>query len=167
MFLSDVKRISASRFPIGRGGGSRPAVYGLGRELERRVEQRGFLRPKRHRIHRRSASASRVKSRWPPPCRKLSDRGNLMHRSSTVQTRGRVTLPREVRRALHVAPGDDVVFVQTAPGCFEVRAEGRKAALLNRPRASRGAPVDWRRTGRPLTRSLLGEGVVDHEHLGG
>lgn len=53
-----------------------------------------------------------------------------MRRSSTVQTRGRLTLPLGVRQALHVAPGDDVVFVQTAPGRFEVKAEARRAALL-------------------------------------
>ena len=60
-----------------------------------------------------------------------------MQRSATVQTRGRVTLPLGIRQVLNVAPGDDVVFVQTAPGCFEVRAEARRAALLNRPRVSR------------------------------
>lgn len=60
-----------------------------------------------------------------------------MQRSATVQTRGRVTLPLGLRQVLNVAPGDDVVFNQTAPGCFEVRAEARKAALLNRPRVSR------------------------------
>ena len=57
--------------------------------------------------------------------------------SSTVQTKGRVTLPLGVRQALHVARGDEVVFVETAPGRFEVKAEARKAALLNRPRVSR------------------------------
>ncbi len=57
-----------------------------------------------------------------------------MHRTATLQTRGRVTLPRKVRQALHVAPGDEVTFFETAPGRFEVRAEARTAALLNRPR---------------------------------
>ena len=60
-----------------------------------------------------------------------------MQRSATVQTRGRVTLPLSIRQVLHVAPGDDVVFVETAPGRFEVRAEVGRAALLNRPRVSR------------------------------
>ena len=60
-----------------------------------------------------------------------------MQRSATVQTRGRVTIPLSIRQVLNVAPGDDIVFVQTAPGCFEVRTEARRAALLNRPRVSR------------------------------
>lgn len=60
-----------------------------------------------------------------------------MQRSATVQTRGRVTLPLGIREGLHVAPGDDVVFVEIAPGCFEVRPKARRAALLNRPRDSR------------------------------
>lgn len=60
-----------------------------------------------------------------------------MRRSATVQTRGRVTLPLGIRHVLKVAPGDEVVFVQTAPGRFEVRAEARTAVLLNRPRVSR------------------------------
>ena len=60
-----------------------------------------------------------------------------MQRCATVQTRGRVTLPLGIRQMLNVTPGDDVVFVETAPGRFEVRAEARRAALLNRPRVSR------------------------------
>ena len=56
-----------------------------------------------------------------------------MQRSATVQTRGRVTLPAGVRQALQLVPGDEVVFVETAPGRFEVKAEARKAALLSRP----------------------------------
>lgn len=69
-----------------------------------------------------------------------------MQRRSTVQTRGRVTLPLGIRQVLHVAPGDDVVFVQTAANSFEVRAEPQRAALLNRPRVSRLAvPIIRRR----------------------
>ena len=60
-----------------------------------------------------------------------------MHRSATVQTCGRVTLPLGIREALHIGPGDEVVFVQTSTGGFEVKAEARRAALLNRPRVSR------------------------------
>ena len=60
-----------------------------------------------------------------------------MQRSAIVQTRGRVTLPLGIRQVLNVAPGDDVVFVQTAPGRFEVRAEPRRATLLSRPRVRR------------------------------
>ena len=60
-----------------------------------------------------------------------------MQRTVTVQTRGRVTLPVGIRQALQLAPGDDIVFVETAPGRFELKAEPRRAALLNRPHASR------------------------------
>ena len=60
-----------------------------------------------------------------------------MHRSATVQTRGRVTLPLGIREALHIGPGDEVVFVHTSTGGFEVKAEARRAALLHRPRVSR------------------------------
>ena len=60
-----------------------------------------------------------------------------MQRSATVQTRGRVTLPAGIRQALQLAPGDDVVFVETAPGRFELKAEARRAVLLNRSHASR------------------------------
>jgi len=68
-----------------------------------------------------------------------------MQRSATVQTRGRVTLPLDIRQVLHVSPGDEVVFVQTAPGCCEVRAQARRAALLDHPRVSRlEAPVRQR-----------------------
>jgi AbrB family looped-hinge helix DNA binding protein len=60
-----------------------------------------------------------------------------MQRSATVQTRGRVTLPAGIRQALRLAPGDDVVFVETAPGRFELKVQVRRAALLKRPHASR------------------------------
>lgn len=78
-----------------------------------------------------------------------------MRRTATVQTRGRVTLPVGIRQALQLAPGDDVVFVQTAPGRFELKAEARKAALLNRPHASR-LEVAVPRRGPQLELSLPG-----------
>ena len=52
--------------------------------------------------------------------------------SAKIQSRGRVTLPVEVRQALKVEPGDQVTFTETKPGRFEVRAEGRAGALLER-----------------------------------
>jgi AbrB family looped-hinge helix DNA binding protein len=63
-----------------------------------------------------------------------------------VQSRGRITIPADVRRALQVAPGDEVVFVETAPGRFEIRANGRQAALLSNRRSSRLAVSVGRRT---------------------
>ena len=65
-----------------------------------------------------------------------------MHRIATVQTRGRVTLPARIRQALRIAPGDNVVFVETAAGRFEVKAGAQTAALLNRrPTARSDVPV--------------------------
>ena len=63
--------------------------------------------------------------------------GIHMHRIATVQTRGRITLPTRVRQRLQIAPGDNVVFVETAAGRFELKAEARTAALLNRRPTSR------------------------------
>ncbi|WP_284620540.1 AbrB/MazE/SpoVT family DNA-binding domain-containing protein [Aquabacterium humicola] len=60
-----------------------------------------------------------------------------MKLTARIQTRGRVTLPAEVRRALQVAGGDELVFVETAPGRYEVKAEARGAALLKRRRTAR------------------------------
>jgi AbrB family looped-hinge helix DNA binding protein len=77
-----------------------------------------------------------------PPCKELSVLGILMHRIATIRTRGRVTLPARIRQALQIAPGDNVVFVETAAGRFEVKAEARTAALLNRrPTTRRDVPV--------------------------
>lgn len=59
-----------------------------------------------------------------------------MH-SAKMQTRGRLTIPAEVRRALQVADGDELVFVETQPGRFEIKAEQRGAALLKRRRVAR------------------------------
>jgi AbrB family looped-hinge helix DNA binding protein len=68
-----------------------------------------------------------------------------MHRIATVQTRGRITLPARIRQALQIAPGDNVVFVETAAGRFEVKAEARTAALLNRrPTTRLELPVQLR-----------------------
>jgi len=76
-----------------------------------------------------------------------------MQRTTTVQTRGRVTLPAGVRQALQLAPGDDVVFVETAPGRFELQAEARRAALLSRSPAGRLESARSRRV-RQLELSL-------------
>jgi len=57
--------------------------------------------------------------------------------TAKVQTRGRVTLPAEVRRTLEVEPGDQVAFVETTPGRFELQAEARAAALARHQPVSR------------------------------
>jgi AbrB family looped-hinge helix DNA binding protein len=65
-----------------------------------------------------------------------------MTETATVQTRGRVTLPAHVRQALQVAPGDEVVFIETVPGRFEIKPNARQAALLrNRPSSRLNVPV--------------------------
>ena len=54
-----------------------------------------------------------------------------------LQSRGRLTLPAEVRRALGVAPGDQVEFHETKPGPLEVKAAPRAGALNDRTAVSR------------------------------
>jgi antitoxin PrlF len=43
--------------------------------------------------------------------------------SATVTSKGRITLPKEVRTALGLRPGDRVAFRQSADGSFIVEAE--------------------------------------------
>ena len=94
------------------------------------------------RSKRYAASARTVQFQLSPPCKKLSVLGIHMHCIATVQTRGRVTLPARMRQALRIASGDNVVFVETAAGRFEVKAVARTAALLNRrPTARLDVPV--------------------------
>lgn len=42
--------------------------------------------------------------------------------TATLTSKGQITIPIQVRRALQVAAGDRVEFVETTPGSFEVRA---------------------------------------------
>jgi AbrB family looped-hinge helix DNA binding protein len=78
-----------------------------------------------------------------------------MHRIATVQTRGRVTLPARIRQQLQIAPGDNVVFIETAGGRFELKAEARTAALLNR-RPARRLEVPVQRRAPQLQLPLAG-----------
>ena len=73
--------------------------------------------------------------------------------SAKIQTRGRLTLPAEVREALNVQPGDQVTFTETKPGRFEVKAEARSGALLERRPVSRldvGVPRTRRQMELPM-----------------
>jgi AbrB family looped-hinge helix DNA binding protein len=72
--------------------------------------------------------------------------GASMSDIAPVQSRGRITIPADVRRALQVAPGDEVVFIETAPGRFEIKANARHAALLSSRRSSRLEVPGGRRT---------------------
>ena len=42
--------------------------------------------------------------------------------TATVSSKGQITIPAEVRQALHVDAGDRVEFVQVEPGRFELIA---------------------------------------------
>ena len=59
-----------------------------------------------------------------------------------VQARGQVTLPRDVRRAAHIDPGDTLAFRVIAPGKIEVSVLPRMrfAEALERYRID--GPVD-------------------------
>ena len=47
-----------------------------------------------------------------------------------VDSRGRITLPKEVRRRLHIAPGDHVNFVETQEGGLSLIAATREVREL-------------------------------------
>lgn len=50
--------------------------------------------------------------------------------TATLTTKGQITIPVDVRRALNVAAGDRVEFVQMEPGRFEVVATTRSVREL-------------------------------------
>ncbi len=50
--------------------------------------------------------------------------------TATLTTKGQITIPVDVRRALNVEPGDRVEFVQIEPGRFEVIAATRSVREL-------------------------------------
>ena len=54
-----------------------------------------------------------------------------------VQTRGRITLPTQLRLTLDVQPGDEVEFVETSPGHYEVKTTPKAALLRKTTRSSR------------------------------
>lgn len=50
--------------------------------------------------------------------------------TATLTTKGQITIPADVRRALNVEAGDRVEFVQIEPGRFEVIAATRSVHEL-------------------------------------
>jgi antitoxin PrlF len=50
--------------------------------------------------------------------------------AATLTTKGRITIPIDVRRALNVEAGDRVEFIQIEPGRFEVIATTRSVCEL-------------------------------------
>ncbi|HMN77951.1 MAG TPA: AbrB/MazE/SpoVT family DNA-binding domain-containing protein [Burkholderiaceae bacterium] len=89
--------------------------------------------------------------------------------TATLTSKGQITIPADVRRALNVQTGDRVEFVQIKPGRFEILAATRsvrelkgmfgKAARtvsieeMNRTIAERGATAGLRSKARAATRS--------------
>jgi len=58
--------------------------------------------------------------------------------AAMVNSKGQITLPEEVRRALGVETGDRIEFVETCKGVFEVVAASRDVrelkGMIDRPR---------------------------------
>jgi len=50
--------------------------------------------------------------------------------AATLTSKGQITIPADVRRALNVEAGDRVEFVEVAPGRFEVIAATRSVREL-------------------------------------
>jgi AbrB family looped-hinge helix DNA binding protein len=67
--------------------------------------------------------------------------------TSTLTSKGQVTIPKKVRDALHLQPGNAVEFAVNAGGEVILRKAGRKPAVVKRDRfeAARGAAqIKWR-----------------------
>lgn len=66
--------------------------------------------------------------------------------ATTMTVKGQVTIPRRVREALRLSPGDDVDFAVNRDGQVVVRKAGaRPAAKCDRFESARGkAQVKWR-----------------------
>ena len=67
--------------------------------------------------------------------------------TTTLTSKGQVTIPKKVRDALHLQPGSAVEFAVNASGEVVLRKAGRKAAAVKRDRfeAARGtAQIKWR-----------------------
>jgi AbrB family looped-hinge helix DNA binding protein len=67
-----------------------------------------------------------------------------------IQSRGQVTVPRNIREAAGIRPGDLVAFVVTSPGRVEVRAlprltlaEALRRFQIESPVDEAFAPEDW------------------------
>ena len=54
----------------------------------------------------------------------------LLMITATLTSKGRITVPAEVRQALGINAGDQVAFIEVAPGRFEVIASTRSVTEL-------------------------------------
>jgi AbrB family looped-hinge helix DNA binding protein len=61
--------------------------------------------------------------------------------TATLTSKGQITIPAEVRLALHVDAGDRVEFVQIEPGRFELVAANRSVTELKGLFGKRRKPV--------------------------
>lgn len=66
--------------------------------------------------------------------------------TTTLTSKGQVTIPKKVRDALHLQPGNAVEFAVNANGEVVLRKAGRRPVLKrDRFEAARGtAPIKWR-----------------------
>lgn len=64
---------------------------------------------------------------------------------STMTSKGQVTIPKNIREALGLKPGSEVIFDVSADGAVVVRGEPRAAGTKDRFEAVRGkADIAWR-----------------------
>ncbi|HEY5758019.1 MAG TPA: AbrB/MazE/SpoVT family DNA-binding domain-containing protein [Steroidobacter sp.] len=67
--------------------------------------------------------------------------------TTTLTSKGQVTIPKKVRDALHLQPGNAVEFAVNANGEVVLRKAGRKPAVVKQDRfeSARGtAQIKWR-----------------------
>jgi AbrB family looped-hinge helix DNA binding protein len=70
---------------------------------------------------------------------------------AAVTSKGQITIPAEVRKAMHIAPGDRVVFTVLADGTTVFRAKVRSLRSLVgsfRPKRRRAVAAEQMRIGR-------------------
>ena len=76
--------------------------------------------------------------------------------TATLTSKGRITLPAEIRRVLNVRTGDRLDFVQVEPGRFEIVAATRSVreirSMFGKP--GRRASID------DMTRAIAERGVA-------
>ena len=65
--------------------------------------------------------------------------------TTTMTVKGQVTIPKKVRDALHLAPGDGIDFEVNGEGQVVLQKAGRRTTRRDRFEAARGkAQVKWR-----------------------
>ena len=72
---------------------------------------------------------------------------------ATLNSKGQITLPKDVRRALGVGAGDRIAFIETSKGVFEVMVASTAVrelkGLIDAPRR-RVSVEDMREAARPV-----------------